>query len=308
MLHANQWHGVHMKQIIRDRHGSLRNGWWILAFLALFLTSQPVYRVTSKAMQQYGLNDPWLSPLPVVFLLLVTWASLRLRREPLAAVGLRLNLTWARELLHGAALGIALILLVTGLIAAAGGVRFSLDPARSLDALAMGAWVFAWVALLEELLFRGFVFQRMVDGIGAWPALLAMAVLFALGHWGNPGMDGATLVWASIDTALGAILFGLAYLRTGRLALPIGMHFGWNWAQGALLGFDVSGLDQAGWLLPELLGKPQWLAGGAFGPEASIFAVLVDTAAIALMWRWKGTAQVRPAMLAPAMQVKLERV
>lgn len=102
--------------------------------------------------------------------------------------------------------------------------------------------------LLEELLFRGFVFQRMVDGIGPWPALVAMAVLFALAHWGNPGTDGATRAWATIDTALGAILLGLAYLRTGRLALPIGIHFGWNWAQGALLGFDASGLDQAGWL------------------------------------------------------------
>ena len=298
-----------MKQIIRDRHGSLRNGWWILAFLALFLASQPVYRVLSKAMQAHGFDGPWLSPLPVVFLLLVTWACVRLHRQPLAAVGLRLNRTWAREALLGAVLGTALILLVTGLIVASGGVRFSLDPARSLGALAMGAWVFAWVALLEELLFRGFVFQRLVDGIGAWPALLAMALLFALGHWGNPGMDGATLAWASIDTALGAVLFGLAYLRTRQLALPIGMHFGWNWAQGALLGFDVSGLDQAGWLLPELLGKPQWLTGGTFGPEASIFAVLVDSAAVMLMWRWKGTAQARPAMLPPAMQVELvERV
>ena len=291
-----------MKQIIRDRHGSLRNGWWILTFVVLFLASQPVYRVISKAMQQHGFEGPWLSPLPVVFLLLVTYACLRLRREPLAAVGLRPDLTWAREVLYGAALGIALIVLVTGLIAATGGVRFSLDPARSLGALAMGAWVFAWVVLLEELLFRGFVFQRLVDGIGAWPALVAMAVLFALAHWGNPGMEGATLAWATIDTALGAILLGLAYLRTRRLALPIGIHFGWNWAQGALLGFDVSGLDQAGWLLPEMLGKPQWLTGGTFGPEASIFAVLVDTAAVVLMWRWKGNTRARPMMSTPAVQ------
>jgi membrane protease YdiL (CAAX protease family) len=290
-----------MKQIIRDRHGSLRNGWWVLAFLALFLASQPVYRVVSRAMQQQGLDGPWLSPLPVVFLMLVTYACLRLRGERLAAVGLRADRAWAREALQGAALGAGLILLVTGLIAATGGVRFTLDPARSVGALAMGAWVFAWVALLEELLFRGFVFQRLVDGIGAWPSLVAMALLFALGHWGNPGMDGMTLVWASIDTALGAILFGLAYLRTGQLALPIGMHFGWNWAQGALLGFDVSGLDQAGWLLPELLGKSQWLTGGAFGPEASIFAVIVDATAVVLMWRWKGSTQARPAMLAPAV-------
>ncbi|MDQ3511359.1 MAG: CPBP family intramembrane metalloprotease, partial [Pseudomonadota bacterium] len=209
--------------------------------------------------------------------------------------------TWMREVLCGAALGTILILLVTGLIAAIGGVRFSVDPARSLDALAMGAWVFAWVVLLEELLFRGFVFQRMVDGIGAWPAVVAMAIMFALAHWGNPGMDGATVVWATIDTALGATLLGLAYLRTRRLALPIGIHFGWNWAQGSLLGFDVSGLDQAGWLLPEMLGKPQWLTGGAFGPEASIFAVLVDATAVLLMWRWKGSTQARPMGLVPAL-------
>jgi uncharacterized protein len=289
-----------MKQIFRNRDGSLRNGWWILVFLVLFVASQPVYKLVSRAMQQQGFDGAWLSPLPVVFLLLVTYGCLRLRREPLSAVGLRLDFTWGREALLGAALGIALIALVTGLIVVAGGVRFSLDPARSLGALAIGAWLFAWVALLEELLFRGFVFQRMVDGIGAWPALLTMALLFALAHWGNPGMEGPTLVWASVDTALGAALLGLAYLRTRRLALPVGIHFGWNWAQGALLGFDVSGLDQAGWLLPELLGKPQWFTGGEFGPEASIFAVLVDAAAVILIWRWKGHAPSRPTVLAAA--------
>jgi hypothetical protein len=288
-----------MKQFFRDRQGSLRNGWWILLFLALFVASQPVYTLASKAVQRLGVDKPWLAPLPVVFLLLVTWACLRLRRQPLAAVGLRLDLAWARGAFAGAALGSALILAVAGLIALSGGVRFHLDPARSVRALAMGAWAFTWVALLEELLFRGFVFQRLVDGIGRWPGLLAMAALFALAHWGNPGMEGPTLAWASIDTVLGALLLGLAYLRTGSLALPIGIHFGWNWAQGALLGFDVSGFGQAGWLLPEMLGGPQWLSGGAFGPEASIFAVLVDAVAVWLMWRWGGSASAREAMLAP---------
>lgn len=290
-----------MKQILRNRHGSLRNGWWILAFLVLFVASQPVYKLVSRAMQQQGFDGAWLSPLPVAFLILVTYACLRLRGERLAAVGLRLDLAWAREVLLGAALGIALIALVTGLIVVTGGVRFSPDPARSFGVLAMSAWLFVWIVLLEELLFRGFVFQRMVDGIGAWPALLAMAMLFALAHWGNPGMEGPTLVWATVDTALGAVLLGLAYLRTQRLALPIGIHFGWNWAQGSLLGFDVSGLDQAGWLLPELLGKPQWLTGGEFGPEASIFAALVDAAAVILMWRWKGSVRPRPSIPVPAV-------
>ena len=114
-------------------------------------------------------------------------------------------------------------------------------------------------------------------------------------------MEGTTEFWATLDTVLGALLLGFAYLRTGSLALPIGIHFGWNWAQGALLGFDVSGLGQAGWLLPELLGKPQWLTGGSFGPEASVFSVLVDATAVLLLWRWKGVATQRSAEVAVPM-------
>ena len=290
-----------MRRIFRDRHGSLRNGWWMLAFVVLFLASRPVYKVVSGAMQRQGLEGAWLSPLPVVFVLLVTYACLRMRKERWAAVGLKPDLRFATHALAGSVLGIVLIGLVTALIVASGGASFRLDPARSLGALAMDAWVFLWVALLEELLFRGFLFQRLVDGVGAWPALLAMALLFAGAHWGNPGMESATMLWASVDTALGALLLGLAYLRTRSLALPIGIHFGWNWGQGALLGFDVSGFDQTGWLVPQLLDKPQWMTGGAFGPEASIFAVLVDAVAVALMWRWRGSVREGRTIAGPAL-------
>ena len=102
-------------------------------------------------------------------------------------------------------------------------------------------------------------------------------------------MDGATKFWASLDLALGAILLGLAYIRTRSLALPVGIHLGWNWAQGYLLGFGVSGIDQSGWFKPLFQGKAEWLTGGNFGPEASVFAVIVDLVFIALLWKWKGS-------------------
>ena len=279
-----------MNKLLRNDHGQLRNGWWILLFIALFLASQLVYHPVSRGLQRIGVHKEWLAPLPVVFVLLVTWICMRLRRQALSGIGLRLDAAWLRQVLGGVAFGAVQMLAVAGLIFLAGGVRFELDPARAFAALAYGVWFFAGVALLEELLFRGFVFQRLVDGIGAPAALLLMAVLFAVAHWGNPGMEGSTVVSATIDNGLGAILLGLAWLRTGSLALPIGIHFGWNWTQGSLLGFDVSGLTQSGWLLPHLLDKPQWLTGGTFGPEASVFAVLVDTTAVLLLWRWKGTA------------------
>lgn len=284
-----------MRTFFRNPDGQFRNGVWILLFIVLFLASRFVYHPISQAIQHLGFDAAWLQPLPFVFVLLVTWVCVRLRRQRLASVGFAMDRHWAMEAGLGAGIGAVAMLAIAALIMSAGRVRLSLDPARSLAALGSAAWAFAWIALFEETLFRGFVFQRMVDGTGVWVAQLSLALLFAVAHWGNPGMDRTTEVVATIDTALGAIVFGLAYLRTRSLALPIGIHFGWNWVQGALLGFDVSGFTQAGWLHAAVLGKPQWMTGGKFGPEASIFAVIVDVVTIVLLWRWRGTARDLPS-------------
>ena len=292
-----------MKRIFRNEQGRLRNGWWIVVFIGVFLASQIIYHPVSQAVQQFGVGKAWLSPLPVGFLLLVTWVCLRLRRQPLTAVGLRLDARWLRQAAGGIAFGGVQMLVIATLIYLAGGVRFGLDPARGWAALGQGVWFFVWAAALEELLFRGFVFQRLVDGAGVTVAQLLMAVLFAIAHWGNPGMHGATEIWATMDTILGGLLLGFAYLRTGSLALPIGIHFGWNWVQGSLLGFHVSGLEQAGWLLPQLQDKPQWFTGGVFGPEASVFAVVVDSIAVLLLWRWKGLTMTSPTPMKPDLAI-----
>ena len=123
---------------------------------------------------------------------------------------------------------------------------------------------------------------------------LSSALLFATAHWGNPDMQGATRVWASIDIALAALMLGMAYVRTRSLALPFGLHLGWNWMQGHVLGFDVSGVDLTGWFLPQLLDRPEWMTGGAFGPESTVFAVVVDLGVLLLLWKWKGSAAVAP--------------
>jgi len=277
-------------KLLRNDRGRIRNGWWILLFAVLFVASQGLFRPVSHGLRALGLDKEALAPLPVIFLVAITWICLRVRRQGLADVGLRMDAAWLRQVVLGFAFGAVEMLAIAGLIWLAGGVRFEFDPARSLGVLLHGLWFFAWAAMIEELLFRGFLFQRLVDGLGAPWAMLLMAVAFAAAHWGNPGMDSGTMAAATVDTALGAILLGLAWLRTGSLALPVGIHLGWNWTQGTLLGFDVSGLAQAGWLHPHLLSRPQWLTGGAFGPEASVFSVAVDVVAIALLWRWKGSA------------------
>jgi hypothetical protein len=136
---------------------------------------------------------------------------------------------------------------------------------------------------------RGYPFQRLVEGAGPWVGQLVFAALFALMHWGNPGMHGATRAWATVNIALAALLLGFCYLRTRSLALPIGVHLGWNWAQGSLLGFGVSGTtDIKGAWMPVFHGRPEWLTGGAFGLEASAICTLVCGAAVFGLWRWRG--------------------
>lgn len=283
-----------MKNIFFNSQGRLRNGWWILIFIGFVAATRLVYGPITKGIKQFGTPAEWLEPAAFIFILISTWACTLLRKEPLSSIGFQIDQRWIKESFFGTVIGIGLILAATGLIWAIGGVRFELDPVRSLGSLAYGFYVFLFVALFEETLFRGFIFQRLLDGAGVWAAQIALALLFAFGHWDNPGMEGTTKFWASLDLALAAVLLGLAYIRTRSLALPVGIHLGWNWAQGYLLGFGVSGTDLSGWFQPVFQGKAEWLTGGNFGPEASIFAVLVDLIFIGLLWKWKGSRPSTP--------------
>lgn len=284
-----------MRTIFFNRSHRLRNGWWVLIFIAFIALTRMVHKPVVDALKSLDVHEAWRQPLPVLFALLATWACMRLRRQRLSSVGFQLDRRWMTEFAGGTLMGVAAIVLAATMIWVAGGVRFELDPARSIGALGYGLYVFFFAALLEEILFRGFVFQRLLDGIGVWGAQLSLAVLFAAAHWGNPGMEGATRLWASIDIGLAAVLLGLAYVRTRSLALPVGLHLGWNWAQGYVLGFGVSGFDHSGWLRPVFNGQPAWLSGGEFGPEASVFGVLTDLIMIGLLWQWRGTAKGRAA-------------
>ncbi len=282
-----------LRSVFFDADRRLRNGWWIVVFLGFIALTRLAYKPMTQSLRGLGLGELGLEPVPFLLTLLATWGCTRLRGEPLSSVGFLLNAQWWREIALGLLVGTGTVFAVVGAIWAIGGVRFALDPARSAGTLLCGLYVFLCVALMEENLFRGFLFQRLVDGVGARAAQIALASLFALGHWGSPGMQGGTRLVASLDLFLGAVLLGLAYLRTCSLALPVGLHLGWNWTQGHVLGFGVSGYEHAGWWQPTFQGQADWLTGGAFGPEASIFSPMLSLLLIVLLWRWKGSVEKR---------------
>lgn len=283
------------KMLCFDEEGHVRNGWKVLGFLLVLAALIVILNVTFR----HVFHVKHVSDIENVALLmglgfLASWICLRAERRPFAALGYRLDRRWGQEVLLGAALGAGIMVLTALLALGAGGFHWTRGTG-TLGTTAWGFGMFVLVALNEETLFRGYLFQRLVGGIGPWFAQGLMAVLFALAHWGNPGMHGATRIWASLNIGLAAILLGLCYLRTHSLALPIGVHLGWNFTQGNLLGFGVSGTTMApGLLKPVFQGHPEWVTGGAFGLEASLPCALVCTACILGLFLWKPRPATEP--------------
>lgn len=130
--------------------------------------------------------------------------------------------------------------------------------------------IFAAGVTFEELIYRGAIFRIAEESVGTTAALALSALLFGLSHLGN---NAATLASALSIAVAGGIVFGLTYTLTRSLWLPIGIHFGWNFTQGALFGTAVSGYHLHGVFRLNLSG-PVLATGGAFGPEASIYTTV----------------------------------
>ena len=265
--------------VFRDAQRRLRNGWWIALFFVVLAALLVPFLIAARH------DGVELSPLQqAAIIAAASWACLRLRRESFASLTGRLDAHFARELALGGLLGAALMLLPALFQLAAGWTTFRWSPA-GWSSLGPSLRVFVGVALAEELLFRGFLFQRLIEGLGAWRAQSLLAALFLLTHLGNPGMVGGTRLLAGANIFLASFAFGLAYLRTRSLAMPIGLHFMANFVQGSMLGYGVSGEAQAGLLTPAFHGAPVGLTGGEFGLEASVPGLVSVIALLALLSR-----------------------
>jgi uncharacterized protein len=176
----------------------------------------------------------------------------------------------ANEFGAGLALGVALFSSVMAVLWAIGVYRFT-GWGTFLD-LGRGALFALTAAVLEEILFRGYLFRLLSAATGTWLAVLVTSALFGAAHAANPG---ATLFSSfAIAVEAGVILAG-AYAVTGRLWMPIGLHMGWNFAESTIWGMSVSGGDVTPSFMRGRLSGAPVLTGGAFGPEASIIAVLL---------------------------------
>ncbi len=265
------------------RTTALRYGVRQLGWSALFLGI--LAALVFPAVLLSAANDHEITLFEQAGLILAATVAVQLlRRESLAAVTGTFEPRRLVEFAYGGLAGTALMIVPAFLLWCAGWVRF--EVAGTQTGLLLNATVLMLgVALAEELLFRGVLFQRLVDGLGVWPTQLIIAALFALTHLGNPGMSGLTKILATANIFLASVMFGMTYLRTLSLAMPIGLHFMANVTQGIVLGFGVSGTNSSRLLVPIFDNSLPWLTGGEFGLEASLFGLVAVIATIVLIGR-----------------------
>ena len=255
----------------------LRSGWRVALFLVLAVVLQLL--VAAIAIWGFGFSPPegtfevlaWngLGFLPAA--LLGTWILTRaLDRQPLSSAGFPGPPgTAGSRTLIGTGLGIACVSAGIAVLTALGFVDLEVDARSSAPGtLARASVLLLFAAAYEEVLFRGYCFQWLARALGFWPVALGSSLLFGLAHLGN---DSVTVVSFLVIVASG-VLLAYSLRVSGSLWMPIGIHFGWNAAQGILFGLPVSGMPGLPSIWSSSLDGADLWTGGAFGLEGSLAA------------------------------------
>lgn len=216
-----------------------------------------------------------------VFLLVWLWVHFKEKR-PFHTVGLgggRVFSRWGMGFLAGAVMFAAAVLLPW----AAGFYERQSVPVAALgSAVVLVGWVVQGAA--EEFAFRGWLLPVLAAERGVRAGILLSAGVFAAVHGLNPHLS----VIAIGNLFLFGVLTALIALRAGNVWAVFGLHSAWNWMQGNVLGLSVSGLSPVGGSIISLAESgPDWLTGGAFGPEGGLAVSAVLAVGIVLAFRWK---------------------
>ncbi len=222
-----------------------------VAWLALF--------VAGKALIAEGIGHNRLFVFVFALLLLAAYYAVARRIEWRRPAELRANRAWLALL--GAAVGLCLFCASAGLVALLGYYHFA---GASFSQLVGGAIASFAAAVGEELLFRGFIFCFIERAAGTWIAVLVSAVLFGLAHALNRGATARDVLAIAVEAG---VLLSAAYVYSRSLWLPIGIHFGWDFAGGAIFKNAT------------ILPGPDVITGGKAGIEGSLVAIVLCLAA-----------------------------
>ena len=253
----------------------LRAGWRLLLHTLLMLVFGTVIGAIALALGILDLDSIWGQVLNFLIITGSVYVARRwLDKRSFESLGLKLDRHTLIDLLTGIGITfvqmgfIYVVMLSLGWLTFEG-FAWEFDP---VNVVVMGVLsffvVFIFVGWNEELLSRGYHLQTIASGLNLFWGVVISSAVFGLLHLGNPNatwVSAAGIFFAGVYLAYG-------YIRTRQLWLPIGLHIGWNFFEGVVFGFPVSGLDIYALTRITVHGPELW-TGGAFGPEAGLIVL-----------------------------------
>lgn len=291
-----------MKQFfVNPDSGLFRAGWRIFLFVVVFLaiTTVGMFSVRFVLGSLPKLSPQQFTILAITATLAVYVARRYLDRRSFVSLGLQLDRFTVLDVIAGIVISALImtcmffLLLGIGVIDYHGfswwGDAVGPDVVFSWAALPIMLIVFyklAIVAWWEELVFRGYFLQNLAAGTNLLWATIISSLAFGLIHVLNP--DGTLMGGLLIVLITPQLIY--AYVKTGQLWLPVGLHLGWNFFQASIFGFPASGQVSPSMISQSPLG-PEWLSGGKFGAEGSILIIPVTLASYLLIHYWVRTTR-----------------
>jgi Predicted metal-dependent membrane protease len=180
----------------------------------------------------------------------------------------------AKDVITGLIIGFLIMLTGYTILIVSGQLEFVQIQFNALN-LILGVALFVCVAISEEVMSRGYLLNNLMVSFNKYVALIISATIFSLLHFTNPNANflGLCIIF------LAGILLGLPYIYSKKLWLPIALHFSWNFFQGTIFGFNVSGMEIYS-LIQTKYSTPTIWNGGKFGFEGSVLAIIFETLTI----------------------------
>ncbi len=260
-----------MKAIFLNKENKIRNGWKILIFFVNFII---LLSLLNLALASFlPIMDIFISEfIALISVVISTFLMMKFFEvKNLWDVGLRLKPNTIYEITFGLVLGFAMITFVVAINLILGYYRYDLTLNQIYPQIFEALSFFLIVAFFEEILFRGYPFQRLIDGTNSIIATLIFSIAFSLAHFKNPNINSIAL----LNIFLAGVWLSASYIKTRSLWLPISLHFSWNFFQGYLYSLPVSGstlIEPA--FNAEILNE-NIISGGNFGPEGSVITSFV---------------------------------
>jgi uncharacterized protein len=267
--------------------GWLRALLYILVSLVLTLIASGVTVLTNAGTEVIEKGEQSIKSLLITYIImsiiLVGFAFLMKRfveKQTIASIGFQ----WKGYSSQAAAgFFLALLILCTGSLILVI-LKFLFFTGVQVDTgnLLYSFLLFIIVAFTEEIAFRGYILNNLRQSTNKWVALTITSLIFALFHFTNPSGDG---LLPMLNIFVAGFLLGINYIYTKNLWFAIFLHFGWNFFQGPILGYEVSGFAASAFFQQAMKG-PALLTGGDFGFEGSLICLILNILACVFLWRY----------------------